>query len=221
MTTTQHTALYRFHVPPVSDNEINGIRIAGSPLMLVDLIDLANSQSDGAVQVYPDTGRIIGNGTFNPSFGIGQYNAYFCADFTGATIRNTGTFIDEQPNTSRKNLTSRHSDFHSSSRSVGAFVQFKQPKDSITARVGLSFISSQQACDNAEKEIPDFDFELVHQRAREAWAEKLSAVYVNPTGMSDELQTTFWSGIYRVMLSPQDYTGENPFWDSGEPYYDS
>lgn len=28
----------------------------------------------------------------------------------------------------------------------------------------------------------------------------------------------FFSGIYRTMVSPQDYTGENPLWQSDEPY---
>lgn len=37
----------------------------------------------------------------------------------------------------------------------------------------------------------------------------------------DDLQTIFWSGVYRAMISPQDYTGENPLWESDEPYYDS
>jgi len=30
-----------------------------------------------------------------------------------------------------------------------------------------------------------------------------------------------WSGLYRTMISPQNYTGENPNWDSGIPYFDS
>jgi hypothetical protein len=39
--------------------------------------------------------------------------------------------------------------------------------------------------------------------------------------VSEELQTTFWSGLYRTMLMPQNYTGENPLWNSTEPYFDS
>jgi putative alpha-1,2-mannosidase len=46
-------------------------------------------------------------------------------------------------------------------------------------------------------------------------------VEVDATGIDDELQTVFWSGIYGSMISPQDYTGENYLWDSTEPYYDS
>jgi putative alpha-1,2-mannosidase len=44
---------------------------------------------------------------------------------------------------------------------------------------------------------------------------------VAPGGASTEIQTSFWSAVYRTMMSPQDYTGENPLWESTEPYYDS
>jgi putative alpha-1,2-mannosidase len=33
--------------------------------------------------------------------------------------------------------------------------------------------------------------------------------------------TNFYSGIYRTMINPQNYTGENPLWSSSEPYFDS
>jgi hypothetical protein len=66
------------------------------------------------------------------------------------------------------------------------------------------------ACYNAESEIPDFDFGTVLTAAQKIWREKLSAIQVDATGVNEELQTVFWSGAYRAMLSPQDYTGENP-----------
>ncbi len=99
----------------------------------------------------------------------------------------------------------------------------------LTARVGLSFISSEKACKNAEAEIPDFSFQDTLAIAEKAWKEKLSVIGIdtrtpaNSTGAVDmnDLQTIFWSGVYRAMISPQDYTGENPLWKSDEPYYDS
>lgn len=39
--------------------------------------------------------------------------------------------------------------------------------------------------------------------------------------MNSSLLTNFYSGIYRTMINPQDYTGENPLWESSEPYFDS
>jgi hypothetical protein len=49
----------------------------------------------------------------------------------------------------------------------------------------------------------------------------MDPITVDAEGVSSELRTVFWSGVYRTMISPQDYTGENPLWDSDEPYYDS
>lgn len=114
------------------------------------------------------------------------------------------------------------SGFHVPGGSVGAWLHFEKPEsNSIFARVGLSFISVDQACANAEKEIADFGFERVQTAARQKWAEKLSVIELDTTGISEELQTTFWSGLYRSLLSPQNYTGENQLWNSSEPYFDS
>lgn len=222
MTASKHTALYRFSLPEESEIQAAGLRIANSPLVLVDLIDLANSRSTGNITVDPHTGRIMGNGTYVPSFGRGTYKAYFCADFTGSNVRTTGTFIDELPDDKEKGIANAKSGFFSPSGSIGAFVQFYQPENNtILARVGVSFVSSEQACRSAEQEIADYDFDRVVNSARAAWREKMNVIQTDAAGVTDELQTVFWSGIYRSMLSPLDYSGENPFWDSEEPYFDS
>ncbi len=71
------------------------------------------------------------------------------------------------------------------------------------------------------REIKDFDFKRVQSDARGKWREKLSAIDVDATGVDENMQKTFWSGLYRSLLSPQNYTNENPLWNSSEPYYDS
>ncbi|KAB5542884.1 glycosyl hydrolase [Coniochaeta sp. 2T2.1] len=224
MTVTEHVALYRFSFPGTEKVEVeDGKEVPYSPLVLVDLIDLANSRANGGIEVYPDTGRIIGDGTYSPSFGTGQYNAYFCADFRGAKMRRTGTFVRNEVKEDVKFIDGSEPGWYNPGGSTGAWVQFERPEknDQIFARVGLSFISVDQACANAEREIPDFEFGKVQTAAREAWAKKLGAIEVDATGVSEEMQTTFWSGLYRTMLSPQNYTGENQGWNSTEPYYDS
>ncbi|KAK7753637.1 hypothetical protein SLS62_004495 [Diatrype stigma] len=218
MTTTARTALYRFNFPTDSEVESKGYTVPNSPLILVDLSDLASTQSGGYVEVYPDSGRIVGNGTFRPSFGTGQYQAHFCADFQGADIRKTGTFTSNQVSETTKKVNTASG----SSSYAGGWVQFSSSSNNqIMARVGISFISIDQACANAEQEIPEFGFEEVVQASEEAWREKLSVVQVDPTGMNEDLLKIFWSGLYRAMLSPEDYTGENPLWESAEPYFDS
>ncbi|KAI1078141.1 glycoside hydrolase family 92 protein [Whalleya microplaca] len=222
MTASERTTLYKFKFS--ADDEVNsdGILVPNNPLVLVDLVDLGNTRKGGDVNIDPITGRITGNGTFNPSFGNGEYKAHFCADFTGAEIRKAGTFLDMNATEDQNALGNVGSGFYIPSGSAGAWIHFaRPPKDQIMARVGLSFISVEQACTNAEAEIPDFGFDEVVKAGEDAWKEKLSVIQPDTRGVSDELRTTFWSGLYRAILSPQDYTGENPLWKSDEPYYDS
>ncbi|KAH9219256.1 glycosyl hydrolase family 92-domain-containing protein [Leptodontidium sp. 2 PMI_412] len=205
------------------DSGTGGTTLPYSPLILVDLSDLPDSITNGVVQVNETTGRLTGSRIFNPSFGIGNYNLSFCADFSGAPLRDTGVWINNRAGSQPKMLKRMADGINNSPPlPAGAWTQFHPPPNNqILARVGVSFISIEKACQNAETEIPDFGFDKVRSAAEEAWREKLSVIEVDATGVSEELQTVFWSGAYRSMISPQDYTGENPLWDSTEPYYDS
>lgn len=218
MTVSNHTALYRFTFP-ANDGANSSI----SPLIFVDLLDLPQSRSNGTASVDPSTGRLYGSGTFNPSFGIGTYDLHFCADFQGAKVRDTGVFVNNRAGTTPKTVKTINDGVNNDeSLSAGTWTRFYAPaNNTILARVGVSFISVDQACANAQKEIPTFDFAKTQQAAEQAWTQKLSVISVDASGVSDEFQTIFWSAVYRAMLSPQDYTGENPLWNSTEPYYDS
>ncbi|THC96205.1 hypothetical protein EYZ11_004324 [Aspergillus tanneri] len=213
MTTTNRSALYRFSFGDVSE-PLN-------PVVLVDLMDLPQSRSKGMASVDPSTGRLTGNGTFNPSFGLGSYELHFCADVKGPKIRDTGSWKNNDVDPDQSFISVESST--ASSASAGTFVRLHAPTahSTIMARVGVSFISVEQACENAEREQPHFDFAGTVSAAEKAWREKLGVIRVNADGVSTDLQKVFWSGIYRTMISPQDYTGENPLWESDEPYYDS
>jgi putative alpha-1,2-mannosidase len=212
MTVTNHTALYQFSFPKNASNNA-----ALSPLILLDMIDLPQTRSHGQASVDPKTGRITALGKFAPSFGVGNYNSYVCVDFKGATINDTGTFSGRTPSNAAKNVTSE-----SYTNPAGAWVQFHAPQNGqILARAGISLISIDKACQNAQKEIHTFDFKGTLTAAEKAWRQKLSVISIDATGVAKSFQTIFWSGIYRAMISPQDYTGENPLWTSSEPYYDS
>lgn len=217
MTVTQHTSLFRFQFPAKDTyGEVS------KPLILVDLTDLSDSRQDNAtVSVDAKTGRITGNARFLPSFGSGSYVGYFCADFSSGTLRDNGIFSNSRASTAAKSLTISRS-INGYPLPGGSFVRFQSPGDTpILARVGVSFISSAQACSSAEAEIPLFDFSSTHAAAEAAWREKISPIVVSTKGVDSSILTNFYSGIYRTMVNPQDYTGENPLWQSDEPYFDS
>jgi putative alpha-1,2-mannosidase len=229
ITASNHTALYKF---TFFGNATGAAAVDGplSPLLIVDLTDLPNTRKNGTASVDATTGRMTGTGTFNPSFGQGTYTLHYCADFQGGSIRDTGVFINTRGGSDPKNITVQE-DGNSPPLPAGTYTWFNEVENGgeLTARVGLSFISPEKACKNAEAEIPDFNFADTLAAAENAWKEKFSAIEIdtpaatNATGAvtMNDLQTIFWSGVYRAMISPQDYTGENPLWESDEPYYDS
>ncbi|KZL82545.1 glycosyl hydrolase family 92 [Colletotrichum incanum] len=210
MTTTQRASLIRFNFPQ-----------AGQPLILQDLSDLGDTRQDNAsIRVNSKTGRITGHARFQPSFGAGTYVMYFCTDFQGAEILDNGIFADSRASTEIKNMTISRS-INGYPLPGGAFVRFKSADQPITARVATSFISENQACSHAEAEIPDYNFERVSVEAKAIWRRKLSPIKINTDRVDESFARNFYSGIYRTMVNPQNYTGENPLWDSSEPYWDS
>jgi len=219
MTTTEHTALYRFTFPPAESSN----RLALSPQIVLDLTDIGDTRQNASIRIDPKSGRMTGTGTFLPSFGAGSYITHFCADFSGAIIHDSGVYVNNRAGTEPKELFVKRG-FNLFYLQAGGFLRFKRPEDgTITARVGVSFISADRACKHAEKEIPnpDRDFNATKARAELSWRAKLSPISVQAGGVGEDMQKAFWSGIYRTMISPQDYTGENPFWNSSEPYYES
>jgi putative alpha-1,2-mannosidase len=219
MTVSNHTALYRFTFPstPVTPNTTL------SPLFLIELSDLPQTRTDGTIKISGHTGRMTGGGRFGPSFGIGDYKSHFCADFSGAKLKDAGVFANSRATTRVKSLKVITETEAAAERPAGGWVQFNKPEtaNEITVRVGMSFISEEQACQNAERENPKFDFQGAVKAAEDAWSEKFSVIKIEPGGVDEVLLRAFWSGVYRSMISPQDYTGENPVWKSSEPYYDS
>lgn len=214
MTTSNHSALYRFKMPSSTPD---GSPL--SPMMLLDLTDLADSRQNASISVDEKTGRILANGTFLPSFGVGYFRSYVCADFKGAGIRDTGVYVNARAGTQPKQLFVErgYSLFYIQ---AGGFVRFNA-SSTILARVGVSLISSEQACRNAERELPDWNFNKTTSTATDAWRKKLAPISIDAGGADVSLLQTFFSGLYRSMISPQDYTGENPLWSSSEPYFDS
>ncbi|KAJ6120452.1 hypothetical protein N7523_004732 [Penicillium sp. IBT 18751x] len=219
MTASRRAALYRFTFPEQKTAEGELL----NPLISLDLTDLWDSRQNATISVDSEAGRIQGNGTFLPSFGAGYYQAFFCADFVGAKVLDSGIWVNDRAGSEPKELFVTRG-FNNFYLQAGGYMSFERPADGVvTARVGVSYLSTDQACSNAQNEIPDplNDFTKLRQYAENAWSEKLEPIKVTSGGTSDDMLAAFWSGIYRTMLSPQDMTGENPLWQSDEPYFDS
>lgn len=182
MTVGERTALYRFTFPPGGGNETQ------HPLLLLDLTDLWESRQNASLSVDADTGRMTGNGTFLPSFGAGSYQLFFCADFFGAAVYETGVWANNRAGSEPKEVVVTRG-FNLFFIEGGGYVRFSDlVNDQVLARVGVSFVSEAQACGNAQRDIPDPEsgFERLVVDAKAAWREKLRPVSVVPGGATED-----------------------------------
>ncbi len=91
---------------------------------------------------------------------------------------------------------------------VVSFVDGSQP---VEVRIGLSFVSVENAKENLEKELADKSFERVKTDASATWETLLSKIQVS--GGTERQKELFYSCLYRSFLWPalrSDVNGEYP-----------
>jgi len=88
----------------------------------------------------------------------------------------------------------------------------------IQAKVGISFISAEQARQNTLQETSAWNFDAVRKESTDEWNQALSKIQLH--GETDSKRIQFYTAMYHTMLMPSERTGENPGWQSAEPYYD-
>jgi predicted alpha-1,2-mannosidase len=88
----------------------------------------------------------------------------------------------------------------------------------VQAKVGISFVSEEQAKANVTAEIPAWNFDQVHGASLSLWRAELAKLELN--GATESQRRQLYTAMYHIMLMPSDRTGENPKWQSSEPYYD-
>src|SRR6266851_2582270 len=102
---------------------------------------------------------------------------------------------------------------------IGASFDFTTKANQVVqAKVGISFISAEQAKENVQQEVPAWNFDAVHVAATALWNVELAKLEL--TGANDSQRRQLYTAMYHIMLMPTDRTGENPAWQSTEPYYD-
>lgn len=183
---------------------------------------LPSYRGQGLSQQYLGGNITVSNNHYE---GYGDYNngwnrapdwrIYFCGYFdSSASVK---TFVGQNQNGSVLSQYSTATSAVSTAR-LGAVFSFSGKN--VTSRVGISFISSAQACSNVNTQIPSgTTLSTLTSNAKQVWNEEvLSKVTTTETGLSN-LQLLY-SSMYHMHLLPSNRTGENPLWKSSEPYYD-
>ena len=199
----RHSALYRFTFPKCPDASIliDVARKIGQPVAL----------DAGSVTVDPKTGMISGGGTFSGNWNPAPYPVFFCAQLS-RTPESAGVWQAQkiQPGVTQAS---------GKKQPLGAYVRFQTQADEILyLKLAVSFKSVAQAQAWLGQEIPGWDFDALTQSARTVWNQSLASIQVD--GASPEETRKFYSQLYHSLTQPRDRTGDNPEWESGEPFYD-
>lgn len=92
------------------------------------------------------------------------------------------------------------------SHGSGAFVTFPRGAE-VTARIGISYVSVENAALNAATETGDRTPEALRAQAAAAWRDALGTVQV--TGGDDARRTVFYTALYHALLHPNLYDDVN------------
>jgi predicted alpha-1,2-mannosidase len=76
--------------------------------------------------------------------------------------------------------------------------------EAIEVRIGISYISTEQAKRNLQREIPDWNFNVVKDASRKVWNDALGSVEV--IGGSESQRTIFYTALYRSLGRMTDIT---------------
>lgn len=91
---------------------------------------------------------------------------------------------------------------------AGAYLQFDSASDpDVRVRVGLSYVSVEQARANLEAETPHWDLRRLETEARSDWNRVLGRVRVQ--GGSDAQRRNFYSKLYHALLQPKRHDDVN------------
>lgn len=78
--------------------------------------------------------------------------------------------------------------------------------ESVEMKVGISFVSAENALLNLKAETDGLNFDGVRQKAVDAWEERLSVIDINA---DNETKTIFYTALYHSMIMPTDFTDVN------------
>jgi hypothetical protein len=84
----------------------------------------------------------------------------------------------------------------------GALFSFAGNPTQVTIRVGVSFVSEEQACSNAESEIGTASFEEILAQSKALWNERLSRIEIDVPRTPPNVTELLYSSLYRASLTP-------------------
>ncbi|KAH8119163.1 glycoside hydrolase family 92 protein [Phellopilus nigrolimitatus] len=222
-TSTRRAGLERFTFPKGS-----------KPFFVLDLAnDLPASFGGGTMDIDPEMGRVTIGGRWEPSFGPSFffYQAFACYDLIDngtQKLDEYGVWTGDTYGLDQKALGQTHLNLSinligGTPYQSGALFSYANDPSEVTIRVGVSFVSAAQACENAETEVGDASFEDIVNQSKALWQDKLKRIEIDVANTPENVTEMLYSSLYRSFLTPNNATDETqgPFANTTSPYFDS
>ncbi len=207
-TSTLRTGLSRYTFP------------AGQSNIIVNLGLGLTNESGGSIKVVSkqeiEGSRTVGTFCYNPQ---DVRPVYFVARFS-KPAKTLGTFKKMPEFTGVEGEWMQHNNSIKpypnyqhvmSGDNIGAYMRFDtQANEQVEVKVGISYVSIENARQNLNAEQPKFAFERTRKDAQDAWNSLLSRIKVQG---SEHNKTLLYTGLYHSLIHPsiiQDVNGDYP-----------
>ncbi|NJM94756.1 MAG: glycoside hydrolase family 92 protein [Cytophagales bacterium] len=191
LSATPRSTLYQFTFP------------AGSASNLIfDISEGLSPSRDSYVEVLSPT-EIAG---WNQAGGFcrrdNHYRIHFVAQVS-KTAKTWGTWVNREIKAGQASAQGT---------SIGAYLQFEtEPEEVILVKIGLSYVSIENARANLLAEQPAWSLDEVKSKAQAAWNQQLGKVQVQGGNEADK--TKFYTALFHSLIHPNiidDANGEYP-----------
>ncbi len=191
LTSTQHVGAHRYTFGSEKDARL-----------LIDATSFLTGgrAEEGQISIDPDTMEVTGQARIFTAFTsrYGGLKGYFVAKFD-TPFESYSTWSDGilSPGTTS-----------AQGNDAGADINFGKLKNkAVELKVGISFVSLENARENLEAETGSLDFNGIRQVAKDAWEDALSAIKI--TSNDSDIKTIFYTALYHSMIMPTNFTDVN------------
>jgi len=207
LTTTTRTGIGRFTYPATA-----------TASMLVNTGGSAMPESATAVAIDPANREVSGSASSGAfCFQHDTYTVYFAAQFSqpfsgyGTWKRQLllpGTTSNSDTSAVAQSFGNPPQSNPANGAQAGAYVSFDTTHDqAVEVRVGISFVSVQNARDNLQRENSGLSFDTARANAGAAWNSLLNRAQVQGGSLADT--RTIYSMLYHVLLQPTVFSDAN------------
>lgn len=217
LTAAQRAGIIKFTFPKSDSSKVQidlSRRVGGtSTEQYVEVVD--DHTISGWMKCPPE------GGGWGAGAGNADYTVYFYCQFS-KPLKDYGFWKADIPDVPRKMRFIRQDDYQLAVKDASRFTKVRQmqgkhigfytnfntdAEEEVLVKSGISFVSAEGAKENLEHDIPHWDFERVHKKARKLWSDALDKVAVE--GATDTEKTIFYTALYHTMIDPRTFSDVN------------